>query len=512
LQLALFLNLLMENPGLELDTALGSSDNVNRFNRSTSTLDSQGNDDFRRRSRADNRSYIPSSWRTSDVDDAGQEANDDEPMDDEVALERRLGLFSGISIIAGTMIGSGIFVSPTGVISKVGSVGVSLLVWMGCGILALLGSLCYAELGCVIPESGGEYAYFIRIYKVAHQHVGNIVAFLFAWVNITLLKPSSIAIISLVFAEYVSVPMFDACGPPDVVKKLLAIILLIVLTILNCISVKAATRAQNVFTIAKIVALIMIIIGGFIKLSEGRTNFLSTTTSFTSTTATPTSIALAFYSGLWAYDGWNQLNLVVEEIKQPRRNLPLAIFLGIPLVMILYILVNISYFTVLSPAELKASSAAAVSFGDRALGPLRRTIPFFVAASCIGAVNGSLFTAGRSVFVAAREGHVPRLLSMIHSSYKTPFPALLIQSLIAVVMALMGNIGALIDFFSFAIWLFYSLAFLANIVMSIIFQVPSSISKRFPLLKPSSQTSHYNSRFTALFSVCPFQTSAKHPG
>lgn len=150
---------------------------------------------------------------------------------------------------------------------------------------------------------------------------------------------------------------------------------------------------QNIFTAAKLVAVLIVICGGAWKLFQGNTQHLSN--AFSGPTPTMGAIATAFYTGLWAYDGWNNLNYVTEEIKNPSKNLPRSIVIGIPLVTLCYALINISYLAAMSPTEMIESEAVAVTFGNRILGALAWLMPLSVTISTFGSANGTLFAAGR---------------------------------------------------------------------------------------------------------------------
>ncbi|CAM4525453.1 hypothetical protein PO909_023899 [Leuciscus waleckii] len=372
------------------------------------------------------------------------------------ALRQDVGLVSGICLIVGTMIGSGIFISPKAVLEGTGAVGPCLVVWAACGLLATLGALCYAELGTMIMKSGGEYPYLM-------EGFGPVLAYLYSWTTIIVLKPSSFAIIALSCAEYASTPFYPGCTPPQVVTKCLAAACILIITLINCLSVKLASRVQNFFTAAKLLIIVIIVVSGIVLMAQGNTQnlrdpFAGGTTSFG-------AIGLAFYNGLWAYDGWNQLNFITEELKNPYKNLPLAIMIGIPLVTVCYILVNIAYFTVMTPVELLQSSAVAVTFGDRVLYPLSWVVPLFVVFSTFGAANGSCFTAGRLTYVAGREGHVVRILSYINVKRFTPSPALMFNGFLSIIYIMPADINTLINYFSFAQWAFYGLTCLVLIVM-----------------------------------------------
>ncbi|XP_076032326.1 L-type amino acid transporter sobremesa isoform X6 [Oratosquilla oratoria] len=390
--------------------------------------------------------------------------------DDAINLQRRVGLISGVALIVGTMIGSGIFVSPKGLLQRTESVGLSLVVWAACGVLSLLGALSYAELGTLVAESGGEYAYFNEAFhrsRPSKTWYGPVPAFLFSWVSILLLKPSGLAIIALTCAEYSSRLFIlggSDCHIPGVSVKLLASCVIVLITFINSYSVNLATKVQNIFTAAKLVAIVIIVVGGMIKLAQGNTQYLEK--GFEGSTTSAGNIATAFYSGLWAYDGWNNLNYVTEELKNPYKNLPRAIIIGLPLVTVCYLLVNVSYLAVMSTEELLSSETVAVKFGGEIVGRAGEVIMVIaVAFSTFGAANGSAFTSGRLCFVAAREGHMVDVLSYVHTKKLTPSPALLFNAAIALVMVVPSNIGSLIDFFGFTAWIFYGGAMLALIVM-----------------------------------------------
>ncbi|XP_075154866.1 L-type amino acid transporter sobremesa isoform X1 [Haematobia irritans] len=375
---------------------------------------------------------------------------------DAVHLQRRVGLFSGVALIVGTMIGSGIFVSPSGLLARTGSVGVSFIIWLACGVLSLMGALAYAELGTMNTSSGAEWAYFMDAYGPAP-------AFLFSWVSTLVLKPSQMAIICLSFAQYAVEAFVSECDPPMSVVKMVALVAIVMILFVNCYSVNLGMAVQNVFTAAKLVAVLIVICGGAWKLFQGNTQHLAN--AFNGPTPNVGAIATAFYTGLWAYDGWNNLNYVTEEIKNPSKNLPRSIVIGIPLVTLCYALINISYLAAMSPTEMVQSEAVAVTFGNRILGVMAWLMPLSVTVSTFGSANGTLFAAGRLCFAASREGHLLDILSYVHVRRLTPAPGLIFHSLIAAAMVLYGTIDSLIDFFSFTAWIFYGGSMLALIVM-----------------------------------------------
>ncbi|KAK7115273.1 hypothetical protein V1264_001175 [Littorina saxatilis] len=371
-----------------------------------------------------------------------------------VHMKKRLGLASGTAMIVGTMIGSGIFISPTGVLAGTGSIGLSLIVWVACGIISLCGALVYAELGTLITKSGAEYIYLLEAGKSLPDQLAPVPAYLFAWISVFVLKPALFGVIALSFGIYTLEPFYGGCEVPDILVKIVAILCMAIVAFVNCYSVKLASKVQVVFTVAKLLAIALIVAGGCVTLAQGG-GFEYLSEGFEGTSRDFSSIALAFYDGLWAYDGWNNLNYATEELRNPHKNLPRAIMIGIPLVTLCYLLTNVSYLTVMSKETLLASPAVAATWGTAVLGKASFIIPIAVALSTFGAANGSCFSGCRLMYVAARERHLPEVLSYVHINKYTPLPSVIFSTLMAIALIIPGNIFSLIDFFSFTAWIFY---------------------------------------------------------
>ncbi|CAG9811807.1 unnamed protein product [Chironomus riparius] len=366
-----------------------------------------------------------------------------EDSNNKVVLERKITLLNGVGIIVGSIIGSGIFLSPSGVYKYTESVGFSLLVWILSGVLSTLGALCYAELGVLIPSSGGDYAYLLAAF-------GPLVGFLRLWIALFIIRPTTQAIVALTFAEYAAKPFFPNCEIPQDLVKLLAAICLCLLTAINCISTKLSMKVQDIFTAGKLIALITIIIMGIYGMSiSGTSNFDNAFEG----TYDAKNICYAFMQGLFAFGGWNYLNFVTGELQDPYKNLPRAIFIGMPIVTIIYCLTNVAYFAVLSGAEMKASLAVAVTFGAKIFGSLAWLIPIFVALSTFGGVNGVIFTSARLFAFGANQGHLPSFFALFHVSRQTPIPSLIFSCFVSLVMILFGNAFELVNYFSQALWL-----------------------------------------------------------
>ncbi|XP_006835502.1 PREDICTED: large neutral amino acids transporter small subunit 2 [Chrysochloris asiatica] len=376
-----------------------------------------------------------------------------------VALKKEIGLVSACGIIVGNIIGSGIFVSPKGVLENAGSVGLSLIVWIVTGLITAVGALCYAELGVTIPKSGGDYSYVKDIF-------GGLAGFLRLWIALLVIYPTNQAVIALTFSNYVLQPLFPTCLPSAYGLRILAAICLLLLTWVNCSSVRWATRVQDIFTAGKLLALALIIVMGIVQICKGEYFWLEPKNAFENFQQPDIGlIALAFLQGSFAYGGWNFLNYVTEELVDPHKNLPRAIYISIPLVTFVYVFANIAYVTAMSPQELLASNAVAVTFGEKLLGVMTWIMPISVALSTFGGVNGSLFTSSRLFFAGAREGHLPIVLAMIHVKRCTPIPALLFTCMSTLLMLVTSDIYTLINYVGFINYLFYGVTIAGQIVL-----------------------------------------------
>jgi L-type amino acid transporter 5 len=364
-------------------------------------------------------------------------------------MKKELALIDGVAIIVGVIIGSGIFVSPKGVLKYSGSVGQALIVWILSGILSMIGALCYAELGTMIPKSGGDYAYISEAF-------GPLPAFLYLWVALFILVPTGNAITAITFAQYILQPFWGACTPPYEAVRLLAAATVCLLTIINCYNVKWVTRVQDIFTATKIFALCIIVVAGIYYLCIGHVEHFRD--PMEGTEWQPGYIALAFYSGLFSYSGWNYLNYVTEELKDPYKNLPKAICISMPMVTIIYVVTNVAYFVVLSRNDILASDAVAVTFGDKLLGMFSFLMPFFVACSTFGSLNGAIFASSRLFFVGARAGHLPRAIALIDIKRLTPVPSLIFMCIITLALVIIEDVYVLINYVSFVEALFITIS------------------------------------------------------
>ncbi|XP_043921998.1 solute carrier family 7 member 13-like [Protopterus annectens] len=374
-----------------------------------------------------------------------------------IQLKRTIGYFSGTNLIIGVTVGSGIFISPGGVMkySQL-DVGIAMIVWLLAGLLTMLAALCYAELGAALPLSGGNYYHIKRC-------LGPIPAFIFLWTITMFRRPASVAIKALTFAEYAVKPFYYGCAAPVLTKKCTALASVWLVCCLNCISVKWASYTHNVFTVLKVVALAIISIGGLVVLTKGKTQYLEK--GFIANAPEASYIGQAFYHAFFAYSGWGIINNAAEELKNPSKNIPRCIMTAIPMVTVFYLLVNISYLTVMTPKEVASSASVAITWADRVIGSFSWIIPMSVAISTFGSINGSTFSQGRLNYAASREGHMPPILAMLHVKYLTPAPGIIFSTIISSVFIIPSSLLSLTGYFGFSSWLLVGLTCLSLIVL-----------------------------------------------
>ncbi|XP_057378917.1 Y+L amino acid transporter 2-like [Daphnia carinata] len=358
-----------------------------------------------------------------------------------IAMERRLGLVDGIAMIVGSIVGSGIFISPKGVLQSTGSAGLSIIVWASCGFISFVGAICYAELGTMINSSGGDYAYLGEAY-------GPLPAFLYLWAALLIIIPVSNAIIALAFANYILQPIWGACSPSDSAVRLVAAFAVGVLAYINCCNMRWVAKLQTIFMAAKVIALGLVISTGCIAyFIQGESRGFRK--PFENTTTDPSLIALSFYSGLFSFAGWNCLNFVAEEVREPHKNLPRAIFISMPIITIVYVMTNVAYLIVLTPEEILNSSAVAVTFGDHVYSSFTWVIQVLVAISALGTLHSSIFSSSRIFFVGARNGHLPGAIALISIDNLTPIPSILFMGGLTMIMLVVTDVYVLINYTSF---------------------------------------------------------------
>ncbi|VDM42064.1 unnamed protein product [Toxocara canis] len=306
------------------------------------------------------------------------------------ADKNKLGLLAATSYIVGTIIGSGIFVSPTAILTYAGSIGLSLIIWVVGGLIATMSSL----LGTSIRESGGEFAYlnYVRWYPFA---------FAFLW--------SSTIITSVQSSQ-----LFFTSARPKTTNFISVLIMFV-----NMYSLKKyAGRIQIVIAIAKLLSVAIIIVTGFYFITfKGSTQNFTNGNFFKGTMLTPANFVLSVYGGVWAYSGYDVLNYGAEDIKNYKRTLPIAVVGGLFLCIIIYLLTNIAYFAILTPSEMLASEA---TFCQKTLGDFSYAMPAIVGVLMTGTINSDVFMFSRFMFAGARRGNMPTCWALINEETESP--------------------------------------------------------------------------------------------
>jgi amino acid transporter len=332
------------------------------------------------------------------------------------AVTARLGLWDATSIIVGIIIGVGIFETPGSIFTKVPGLWTALGVWAVGGLLVLAGALCFAELATAYPRSGGEYVYLTRGY-------GPLIGYLFAWAQLTVIRPGSIGALAYVFAKYAN-SLWDF-GDQGIV--VLAVASVVVLTAINVLGVTLSAVAQNVLTVAKVLGLIGIVVVGFLW---GSTSNIATT---------PRPVQAGWFPEvmifvLWTYAGWHEAAYVAAEIKDGRRNIPLALILGTLVVTVVYLLVNAAYLLGMGLEGAQGKNVAADLMALAWPQGGARAISLLIVISSLGAINGMIFTTARMFAEFGVEHRVFRPLAHWSRSWHTPVRAFVVQALLAVAM------------------------------------------------------------------------------
>jgi APA family basic amino acid/polyamine antiporter len=377
-------------------------------------------------------------------------------------LSRDLGVSHASAVVVGTIIGSGIFLVPAEMMQAVGSAKLVYLAWLVGGLLSFFGALTYAELGAMKPQAGGEYVYVRDAY-------GPLGGFLYAWTWFVIAKPASIAtiatglvrilgtfpIFSFFPANAVSVPFAITWG------QLVAIAAAILISLLNYAGVKKAGEFQLVFTVLKVAIILGIVVicfsGAGSVPGRGWSNFAST---FTGAKGGVAGFMAALVAALWAYDGWNDLNMVAGEVKRPERNIPIALIAGVATVGVLYVLVNAGVQYVLPANVIAASPRPASDAVALVLGRMGASIVSAgMAVSMLVTLNGTIMSGARIPFAVARDGYFFSALADVHPRFHTPSVALVLQAVLSIVLLLLGgNFRQLFSLTIFAEWLFYMIS------------------------------------------------------
>lgn len=369
---------------------------------------------------------------------------------EETELRRDLGPVSATTVIVGSIIGSGIFAGPAIVAGYVGTSGWNLLVWVICAFMAFCGAVTFAELGGIMPRSGGLFVFLREAY-------GRLWGFLFGWTSLLVIRPADLAAISIVFATYLGYYVTQFSPYPDWAMRGVAIIVLIILAFINYLGVRFGGLVQNLSSFLKVGGLLLMVALAF-GITPDTSNFQPVWPSdSTLTLGFLSMVSLGMVASFGAYDGWDASTYVAEEIKNPRRWVPLSIILGLAITTVVYVLVNFSYLLVLSNTGVAESERVASETMQVLIGPVGAA---FIAAtamiSTFGTVNAGILTGPRVFFAMAREKMFFSWVARVHPRYRTPSNAVVFMAALGILyIVFLGDWGSIIAARTGSLWLFY---------------------------------------------------------
>lgn len=407
-------------------------------------------------------------------------------LSNQANLIRGLGLIAAASVIIGNVIGTGVFLKARVMTCNVGSPEWMIIAWIAAGILSLAGALTYAELTAMKPEAGGEYVFLRDSY-------GGAFGFLFGWMQMLIAKPGSQAAAGMAFAiglnDFMNKGLAATWYKTDIAGyafeltslQAVAIIMIAVFTLLNCLSVSFSGHLATLLTGVKIVLILFVGIGAFVWVTGDFSHFGMIATNGTcegvSEQVKYGAPAYSFMAGfgaamlgaLWGYDGWSNLTFVAGEVKHPERNIPLAIIGSTILIIFLYVFVQVGYYYVLDPtfiASVPASSSVAKEVvgrffmsGDAATALTGFGVAFFTVGlmlSSLGTMHTSILSGSRVPYAMSNDGLLPKGLSKL-SKNSVPVTALIMQGVLAAILAMSGSFDTLTDYVVFGSWIFYAL-------------------------------------------------------
>ncbi len=388
-------------------------------------------------------------------------------------LERKLGLWASVSIVVGTIIGSSIFMKPASMAALLGSPVMLLVVWIVAGLISLFGGMINAEIGCLLPETGGQYVYFRHMY-------GDFFAYLYGWASFIVINSAAIAGIAFVFAGYTEYFFHLPRFPPDIERAIpfvipgigkfyllehigvkgLAIGLIIAFSWLNARSVKSSAFVQVFLSVLKVAALIILVAAIFFS-GKGQWSNLKTVSVGFDPSFWPvfTSFIAATTGALAAYDGWNNLGFVAGEIKDPQKNIPRGLIIGIGLCIILYVLTTEAFLYMLPVDTMKNSALVASDALYMVLGVAGGGFAaLLVIVATAGSTNANIMPCARIIFAMGEERNFFAFTGKVNEKRHTPANALLVQGVWSSLLVLLGSFDMLMDMFVFITWIFYGFA------------------------------------------------------
>lgn len=359
---------------------------------------------------------------------------------------RSLGLFDGTMLVIGGIIGAGIFLNPAIVAQRTGSARWTLLVWGLGGVVALIGAMCFGELGARRPQAGGSYVYLREVF-------GPLPAFLYGWTYLVVVNSGGIAAVGVTFAGYAS----RLASFPDTYIRPVAIAALVLLHVINYFGIRPGAITTNIFTVLRLAALAMLIVTGLVAVS-GSGDSAAPVGGAAVGSFSFRAIGAALLPVLFTYGGWQHSNHVAGEIASPEKNLPRALILGVTTVVAFYMLANVAYLNALGVSGLASSMAPAADTMTAVVGPLGgKLIAFGIMCSTFGFLSLVILAGPRIYQAMADDGVFFARAARIHPRYRTPSGAIAVQAVWAILLTSSGTYGQLLDYVVFGDWIFFGL-------------------------------------------------------
>jgi APA family basic amino acid/polyamine antiporter len=382
-------------------------------------------------------------------------------------LVRNIGYTAGVSILAGGIIGSGIFMKPATMALQLGSPVLMLLVWLLAGIVVLFGALCNAEAGAMFPETGGQYVLFQKMY-------GNKFAFIYGWASVAVFNTAGIASIAFICAEYLlnalgvraELNLFEFSLSRVFLLKTTASILLLLFTILNIRSVKQSEGVQILLTALKLLA-IAVLIFGLLSSDRGSVDhIMENSNELPMGFAFVTAFFASFAGAFWAFDGWNGIVFIAGEIKQPQRNLPRILITGIAISTLVYLFTAFSLSYIVPLSAMNSETVIAFDAGLLVWGSgAASIIALMIAISTAGSLNSNVLSTARITYAFGDENKKLSFLAGIHPSFFTPNRALAANLVLAILYVISGSFDSLTDMLIFVSWFFYGMGALGLFIL-----------------------------------------------
>lgn len=366
-------------------------------------------------------------------------------------LRKTLGVFDGIGLLIGITIGAGIYSTPQIIATYQSSFSSIILLWGLVGLFVFVGGLIYAELGTRLPNTGGEYVYISRCF-------GPFAGFMFGWAQLFIIRTSPAAGLAIITANYVG--YFIALTPTA--HLVLALFVLALLGMLNYIGIRRASVFQNISTVIKVVGLIALALLGLF-FAQGQESLLLQEVPPTRTLGPVGNTVAALMLIVFSHTGWDRVGYVAGEMKDPKRVVPLSMFYGLGLVLVVYLLTNTMYHYVLGMEGMRESTIVASDAATQVFGPIGAAlISLLVIISATGSINGTVMSASRVYYAMAKDGLFFKWLNYVHPKYRTPSRAILVHCLWGgVILIARGAFETIVAGMVFAILIFYTFTTLA---------------------------------------------------